>query len=108
MRRSPRLLIALVIAVAAFAAYFSSREENPVTGRVQSIALNQDQEIALGLQSAPGMAQEFGGPDPDPATQNRVTAIGRRLVERNGAVAEKYPNGVPSDLTLGAGGGVER
>jgi predicted Zn-dependent protease len=83
MRRSPRLLIALVIAAAALVSYFSSREANPVTGRVQSIALNQDQEIALGMQSAPGMAREFGGPDADAAAQARVMTIGRRLVERN-------------------------
>jgi predicted Zn-dependent protease len=88
MRRSPRLIIALVIAGLALVTYFSSREENPVTGRMQSIALNQDQEIALGLQSAPGMAQEFGGPDRDPAAQDRVMTIGRRLVERNGTASQ--------------------
>jgi predicted Zn-dependent protease len=88
MRRSPRLLIALVIAVVAIASYFSSRQENPVTGRMQAIALNQDQEIRLGLQSAPGMAQEFGGADPDPASQARVSTIGRRIVERNASATQ--------------------
>jgi predicted Zn-dependent protease len=83
MRRSPRLLIAVLIAGVALASYFSSRQENPVTGRTQAIALNQDQEISLGLQSAPGMAREFGGPDPDPTAQARVSGIGQRIVERN-------------------------
>jgi len=83
MRSSPRLLIAVLIAGVALFSYFGSRQENPVTGRVQSIALDQNQEIALGLQSAPGMAREFGGPDTDPAAQARVSGIGRRIVERN-------------------------
>jgi predicted Zn-dependent protease len=82
------LLIALVIAGVALVSSFSSREPNPVTGRVQSIALNQDQEIALGMQSAPGMAREFGGPDADAAAQSRVMTIGRRLVERNATAAQ--------------------
>jgi len=60
MRRSPRLLIALVIAAISVVSYFSSRQENPVTGRKQSIALNQDQEIRLGLQSA--FSQSFQNP----------------------------------------------
>jgi predicted Zn-dependent protease len=88
MRRSPRLLIALVIVAVSVVTYFSSRQENPVTGRMQSIALNQDQEIRLGLQSAPGMAQEYGGADPDPSSQARVSTIGRRIVERNASATQ--------------------
>jgi beta-barrel assembly-enhancing protease len=88
MRRTPQLLVAIVIAGVALLSYFSSRQENPVTGRTQAIAMNQDQEIALGLQSAPGMAREFGGPDADPAAQSRVSGIGRRIVERNSPASQ--------------------
>jgi predicted Zn-dependent protease len=82
------LLIAVLIAGVALVSYFSSRQENPVTGRTQAIAMNQDQEIALGLQSAPGMAREFGGPDLDPTAQARVSTIGGRLIQRNPSAAQ--------------------
>ena len=79
MRRG-RLLIAVVMAVLAVIGYYASREVNPITGKTQSVALSQEQEVVLGLQSAPQMAQEFGGPDPDPSVQSDLEQIGRKLV----------------------------
>jgi predicted Zn-dependent protease len=85
MRRG-RLLIAAVMAVIAVIGYYASREVNPFTGNTQSVALSQEQEVVLGLQSAPEMAREFGGPDPDPSVQSDLDQIGRRLV-RQGKIA---------------------
>jgi predicted Zn-dependent protease len=85
MRRG-RLLIAAVMAVIALVGYYASREMNPITGKTQSVALSQEQEVVLGIQSAPQMALEFGGPDPDPSVQSDLEQIGRKLV-RQGKVA---------------------
>jgi len=84
--RPGRVLIAVVMAVIALFGYYASREKNPITGKTQSVALSQEQEVVLGLQSAPQMAQEFGGPDPDPSVQADLEQIGRKLV-RQGKVA---------------------
>lgn len=88
--RGARLPIALLIALFAVVSYFMSREENPFTGETQAIALSREQEIALGLQSAPEMAQQFGGVDPDTAAQQRVRGIGARLVRSGPAAASGY------------------
>ena len=84
--RPGRFLIAAVMAVIAVIGYYASRERNPITGKTQSVALSQEQEVVLGLQSAPQMAQEFGGPDPDASVQSDLEQIGRKLV-RQGKVA---------------------
>jgi predicted Zn-dependent protease len=89
MRRS-RLLIAVVMAVVALIGYYASREMNPITGKTQSVALSQEQEVVLGLQSAPQMAQEFGGPDPDASIQSDLDQIGRKLVSQGKVAHTPY------------------
>ena len=54
--RKIRLLIGAGIILFAVIKYCSSAETNPYTGERQHIALNEEQEIALGLQAAPQMA----------------------------------------------------
>lgn len=90
MRRSPRLMIALVMAFVALMGYYASRERNPVTGEMQAIGMDQNQEIALGLQSAPQMAAEFGGLDPDPAAQQLVSGVGNKIVAGSDAAKTGY------------------
>jgi predicted Zn-dependent protease len=90
MRRSPRLLIAVFIALMGLITYYSQREVNPVTGEVQHIALSTDQEIALGLNSAPQMAAELGGVDPDPQLQAYVQSLGKTLVSNSDAQETPY------------------
>lgn len=75
-----RLVIGLVIAVISIISYLASQEYNPVTGENQYVSLTPQQEIALGLQSAPEMVQEFGGLYPDDSIQQQVDAIGNHLV----------------------------
>src|SRR5688572_16484694 len=75
-----RLVIAGIIAAISLIAYYGRSSVNPVTGQKQRVALSVDQEIALGLQSAPEMAHQFGGLDPDPRRQATVDQVGQRLV----------------------------
>ena len=89
MRRG-RLLIGLVIAVISVISYYSVRQTNPITGETQHIALTRDQEIAIGLQSAPEMADQFGGLDPDPSIQADVAAVGQRVVRQSVAAGSQY------------------
>lgn len=79
--RAPRLIIGVVIAGIAFLSYLSARTPNPVTGELQHVAMTPEAEVALGLHSAPQMAREFGGLDPDRAAQARVDAVGERLLQ---------------------------
>ncbi len=56
-----RLVVALVIALIGVVMYMSQTQVNPVTGEKQHVAMSVDQEMALGLQAAPEMANKMGG-----------------------------------------------
>lgn len=88
MRRG-RLLMALVLAGLAILSYYGTRQDNPVTGETQYVSLSPEQEIALGLQAAPEMAQQFGGLAPDPEAQALVDRVGDRIV--HGSAAKETP-----------------
>ena len=85
-----RLLIALAVAAIGLFTYWSSREENPITGEMQAIALSPEEEVILGLQSAPEMAAEFGGLDPDDSIQADLQEIGNKLVRNSAAAGTPY------------------
>lgn len=85
-----RLLIAGLIVVVSLISYFGSSQDNPVTGETQHVDLSVDQEIALGLQAAPEMAEQFGGLDPDPGAQSQVDAIGNLIVQNSAAARSPY------------------
>ncbi|SDB53816.1 Peptidase family M48 [Flavobacteriaceae bacterium MAR_2010_188] len=82
-----RLLIGGAIILFALFRYCSSEEENPYTGETQHITMTQEEEIAIGLQSAPQMAQEFGGLYPNEEYQAYVDEVGNKLV-RNSIAGE--------------------
>src|SRR5262245_24212785 len=88
---SGRLIIALIIAAVAIGGYFMRSSINPVTGQKQHIALTTQEEIAMGLQSAPEMAREFGGLDPDPERQAVVDRVGKRIVAAIPKAGDVYP-----------------
>jgi beta-barrel assembly-enhancing protease len=75
-----QLLIGIIIAVISIISFFASQEYNPVTGENQHVSLTPRQEIALGLQSAPELIQQFGGRYRDEEVQREVDNIGRSLV----------------------------
>jgi beta-barrel assembly-enhancing protease len=89
--RGGRLLIAVVIAVIAIIGYMSRTQVNPVTGEKQHVALNVDQEKALGLEAAPQMAAQMGGEaSPSDPNEQRVTEVGRKVVEKSSAGRSPY------------------
>jgi beta-barrel assembly-enhancing protease len=87
---SGRLLMAAAIAAFSLFSYFSSRQDNPVTGETQYIDITPQQEIALGLEAAPQMAAEFGGLDENAGDQALVDEIGNRIVQSSPAGASPY------------------
>jgi len=89
-RFSGRIIIALVLAAISLFTYFSSREQNPITGEVQNVGLTVEQEIVMGLEAAPQMAAEFGGLDPDQEAQNLVDQVGQNIVRSSAAGSSDY------------------
>jgi predicted Zn-dependent protease len=86
----PRLLMGLLFAGFALFSYFSQQSTNPVTGEKQYVAVSPEQEIALGLQAAPEMIQQFGGVSQDPQASAAVEAVGRRVAEQSAAARSEY------------------
>lgn len=81
-RFSPtQIIIALVVAAISLITYFASSEFNPITEETQQVALSSAQEIAMGLQAAPEMAQAYGGLLRDQEAQVYLDKICGRLVE---------------------------
>jgi beta-barrel assembly-enhancing protease len=86
-----RLWIALIIAAVSLFGYFGSSVFNPITQEKQHVgSITPEQEVALGLQAAPEMEQQFGGLDPDQEAQARVTRVGERVVSRSAAGKSPY------------------
>ena len=75
-----RILIALVLVAFSLISYYSTGNVNPVTGEMQRVALNTEQEIAMGLRAAPEMAAQHGGMHPDQRAQQHVDQVGERLL----------------------------
>ena len=87
---SGRLLMAAAIAAFSLFSYFSSRQDNPVTGETQYIDITPEQEIALGLEAAPQMAAEFGGLDESATDQALVDEVGNQIVQSSPAGNSPY------------------
>ncbi len=86
-----RILVALAIAAFSILSYCSSRSYNPVTDETQYVAISPEQEIALGLQAAPEMMQEFGGLDSDSQAQALVDKVCNRIIENSEAGETEWP-----------------
>ncbi len=84
-----RLLIMGGFILFSVVSYYMKSQVNPVTGEKQRVSLTPKEEVAMGLQSAPQMAAQFGGLYPDNNVQLRIRAIGQRLV--NSTHASKSP-----------------
>jgi predicted Zn-dependent protease len=78
-----RWIIALVIALFAVITYFGRSSVNPITGETQRVAMSPEQEIALGLKSAPEMAAQMGGVSRNMEARALVRRVGEQLVARS-------------------------
>ncbi|MEI7585167.1 M48 family metalloprotease [Runella sp.] len=85
-----RLLIGIIMAVVALIGYFSKTQVNPVTGKSQQVNLTPEEEVALGLQSAPQMAAEYGGLYGDEKVQFLVKKVGQGIVQNTEAKNSPY------------------
>jgi predicted Zn-dependent protease len=87
-----RILIAIVVALFAIGSYYfgTQQVENPVTGEVQRVNMSVQDEIMMGLQAAPEMAQQFGGLHADQQAQQLVDEVGQRIVQQSAAAATDY------------------
>lgn len=84
-----RLLIGVAIALFFVFKRCGQQEVNPYTGRTQTISMTADKEIAIGLQSAPQIAQEYGGLYSNNEYQSLIDNVGNKLV--NNSVAKNTP-----------------
>jgi predicted Zn-dependent protease len=89
-RISPTIIIALVMAAFTLFRYYSNSSTNNITGEKQHIAISAEQEIAMGLQSAPQMAQEFGGVSRNEKATQLVKQVGARIVANSTARQTPY------------------
>lgn len=85
-----RLIVALIIAFIGWVTYMSQVQENPVTGEKQHVSMSPDQEIRLGLESAPEMSREMGGEVPSSDIRSQeVSSLGQKIVRDT--TAKKSP-----------------
>jgi len=73
----------------ALCKYYGTTQINPITNEKQHIGMSVDQEIAIGLQSAPSMANQHGGLHPDQDAQALVKGVGQKLVANT--IAQQSP-----------------
>ena len=85
-----RLLIAGAMAAFALFTYFSSKQNNPITGETQYLDMTVQQEIAMGLQAAPEMEQQYDGLDADPGLRAQVEQAGQNVVQHSPAGRSPY------------------
>jgi predicted Zn-dependent protease len=85
-----RLLIAAIIAMGALVTYFGSSTLNPLTGEKQRVAMRPEQEIALGLKSAPELAAQMGGLSQNVQARSMVQRLGAKLARESFAGKSEY------------------
>jgi beta-barrel assembly-enhancing protease len=87
-----QLIIALVVAAFSLFSYFGSSSVNPITGEKQHVAgMTTKDEVAMGLQSAPQMAQQMGGLTQDARARALVAQVGAKVVAQSVAAKSGYP-----------------
>jgi beta-barrel assembly-enhancing protease len=85
-----RLIIMLIMGAVAFFSYLGKTQINPITGEKQRVGMSPEQEVAMGLQSAPSMADEYGGLYQNQEVQDYVKRVGDRLVNSSEAKTSPY------------------
>jgi predicted Zn-dependent protease len=86
-----RHIIGALVILFGIVSYFSHESVNPTTGERQHVAMTADDEISLGLQSAPQMVARMGGEVPaSDARARQVQNVGQRVVSRSEARKSPY------------------
>lgn len=85
-----RLLIMLGIAAFALISYYGKSDYNPITGETQRVSLTEEQEIAMGIQTAPQMVNQYKGLYPDQELQDYIDEVGFRIVRMSDASQTNY------------------
>lgn len=91
-RIPPQLILGAIIALFALGRYWLGGSTNPVTGARQHTSLTVEQEVAIGRQSAPEMARQFGGLSADRRADATVDAVGAKIARAVGSVAASGAN----------------
>jgi predicted Zn-dependent protease len=89
-RIPPTLLIALVMGGFTLCKYYGQSSVNEITRETQHISMTPEQEIAMGLQSAPQMAQEMGGLSNNQPITQVVKMVGQKIVQSSAAKNTPY------------------
>ena len=71
-----RLMIGGAIVLFSLFRFYSKGQTNPITGKTQRVDMTIDQEVRMGLQSAPSMGQ----PSRNQRASRHVDNVGRVLV----------------------------
>lgn len=90
---NPRVMMALLIIGGTLAYHYlgTTAYQNEFTGRTQRLAYaTAQEEVALGLQSAPMMIRQMGGHSRDPKAQELVERVGTKLVQSTLAKQTEY------------------
>ncbi len=89
-RIPPTLLVAVVMAGFALCKYYGQSSVNDITGETQHISMSPEQEIAMGMQSAPQMAEEMGGLSRNREATAIVKQVGQKVVQTSAASKTPY------------------
>jgi predicted Zn-dependent protease len=88
---NPRWIIAVVMALISLVGYYSSTSKNTVTGEKQHTGgITPQQEIALGLQAAPEMEQQYGGLSRNEKAAAFVSRVGEKIAAQSDATKTPY------------------
>ena len=85
-----RLVVAALIALFAVISYFGKSSVNPITGETQRVAMTPEQEVAMGLKTAPEMAAQMGGLSQNAKARELVSRVGAKLVRASAAANTPY------------------
>ncbi len=89
-RLPPTIIIGLVMAAFTLFRYYSNRTVNDITGETQHISISPEQEIQMGLQSAPEMINEMGGEVNGTQYDALVKQVGQHVVASSAAKNTPY------------------
>jgi len=89
-RIPPTLIIALVMGAFTLCKYYGQSSVNDITGDTQHINMTTEQEIRMGIETAPQMAQEMGGLSRNQDATNLVKQVGQNVVQNSAAKNTPY------------------